>query len=135
MLPRVFRRAARGTHGESWERPSIQSADAWLASCWQEMRYNVAEVPVLLSTAQELVLWREVIAAEGDDLLNAEATADLARRAALTIAEWGIPLDAPEWGENEDALRFRASSGLSGIVRAARFCHARRSVDVGAAVG
>jgi ATP-dependent helicase/nuclease subunit B len=101
--------AGRGeAQGKSWERPSIQSIDAWLSTCWQEVRYNLADVPVLLSTAQELVLWREVIAAEGDELLNAEATADLARRAALTVLEWGIPLDAPEWGENEDGLRFRA---------------------------
>ncbi len=91
----------------SWERPNIQSIDAWLASCWQEVRYNVADVPVLLSAAQELLLWRQVIAAEGDELLNAEATADLARRAALTVAEWGIPTDAAEWSENTDASRFR----------------------------
>ena len=61
-----------GTQGESWERPGIQSIDAWLTSWWQEMRYNAGDVPMLLSTAQELILWREVIAAEGDELLHAE---------------------------------------------------------------
>lgn len=91
----------------SWARPVIQSIDVWLTSCWQEVRYSAEEVPLLLSPAQELVLWREVIEAEGDDLLDAGTTAQLARRAAFTLAEWHIPLNAPEWADNADALRFR----------------------------
>ncbi len=91
----------------SWERRAIQSMDAWLISCWQEVRYSIADIPVLLSPAQELVLWREVIEADGGDLLDADATAQLARSAAITIAKWHVPPDAPEWSDNVDALRFR----------------------------
>ena len=105
----------------SWERPAIQSVDVWLASCWQEVRYGDADVPVLLSPSQELVIWREVIEADNEDLLDAEATAQLARRAAATVAEWHIPLDASEWSDNIDALRFR-----DWYMRFKRLCSSRR---------
>ena len=90
----------------AWERPVIQSMDVWLTSCWQEICY-ITDLPVLLSPWQEVLLWREVIEADDGDVLDAGATAQLARRAAAAASEWQIPLDAPEWSDNVDALRFR----------------------------
>ena len=38
---------------ETWERPAIYGLETWLVSCWQEARYSSADVPSLLSPAQE----------------------------------------------------------------------------------
>lgn len=91
----------------SWERPAIQSIEAWLSSCWQDVRYGIPDTPILLSRWQELLLWREVIEADEENVFDAGSTAQLAWRAAGMVAEWHIPLDAPEWNDNADALRFR----------------------------
>jgi len=91
----------------SWEAVPIQSIDVWLASCWQEVRYTSGDAPVLLSRLQEILLWRQLIEADAPQLFDSEATAQLARRAALIVDEWGIRLDAAEWNDNSDALHFR----------------------------
>lgn len=97
-------RIARGSF--TWERCAIHSIDVWLSSCWQEVRYNAPDIPVLLSPSQEILLWRQVIEADGRELFDFQAAAQLARRAALLTAEWHVPLEAAEWSENGDALRF-----------------------------
>jgi hypothetical protein len=92
---------------ESWERPAIFSIDAWLSSCWQEVRFNRPDVPVLLSRFQEHVLWRNIIERQHRDLFDINATARLASRAARVLAEWHIPIDSDLWNDHTDAQQFR----------------------------
>jgi probable DNA repair protein len=93
---------------QAWERPAIDSLDAWMTSCWQEARFSVAGVPALLSTLQERELWRQMISAERPDLFDPFSMADLARRSARVLAEHQIPWDDQDWTEREDARQFQA---------------------------
>ncbi len=94
-------------HAETWLRPSIYSLDVWLTVCWQQKRYNSAAAPTLLSSSQELTLWREIIEHQNPALFDVSATANLARRAARILAEWKIPLDSALWNDHEDAQQFQ----------------------------
>ncbi len=95
---------AAGLH--SWERPNIYSIDAWMASCWQESRFVLSDAPSLLSPTQERELWRQIIEADRADLFDIRTMASMAQRAARTIAEYQIPIDAGAWNEHQDAKEF-----------------------------
>jgi ATP-dependent helicase/nuclease subunit B len=91
----------------SWNRPAIYSIEAWLAACWEEARYAVMDVPILLSPAQEHVLWRQVIEQDNVHLFDLDAAAFLAHGASQLIAKWHIPEEAAAWNDTEDARRFQ----------------------------
>jgi probable DNA repair protein len=92
---------------ETWERPAICGLDAWLVSCWQEVRYSSADVPSLLSRAQERALWHEIVEQEHPELFDVSATVRLARSAASLLAEWHIPTEGDLWNEHADAQQFQ----------------------------
>ncbi len=91
---------------ESWERPAVFDINTWLANYWHEALYTGSEIPILLSPAQEHLLWRSVIEQEQPELFDLNATARLARRAAKLIAEWHIPTENDLWSDHEDAQQF-----------------------------
>jgi ATP-dependent helicase/nuclease subunit B len=92
---------------ESWERPAIFSINAWLAACWQEVRYNATDIPTLLSPAQERVLWQHIIQQEHPDLFDVDAIAAMARRSAQLIAQWHIPSEGEFWNDSQDTQQFQ----------------------------
>jgi ATP-dependent helicase/nuclease subunit B len=91
---------------QSWQRPQIQSQDAWLTTCWQQARFASPNLPSLLSPSQERELWRQVIEADRPDLFDIGAMASMAQRAARILAEYQIPTEGSEWREHQDAARF-----------------------------
>ncbi len=91
---------------QSWERPFIMTVGGWLTSCWQEARYRREDLPTLLSTSQEHLLWKQVIRNDGVDLFDLDATARSAARAARILAEWEIPADGMHWNDGSDAPQF-----------------------------
>lgn len=91
---------------DSWERSGIYQVDAWVATCWQQVRYKTADASTLLSPAQEQILWQNIIEQEHAHLFDAAATARLAMRAAKLVAEWHIPVENDAWSEHEDAQQF-----------------------------
>jgi probable DNA repair protein len=91
---------------ESWQRPPIYNVETWLERCWQEVRYDQTGTPVLLSPAQELLLWRKLIEREHADLFDVNAAARGAREAARIVAQWHIPLGASGWLEHQDGSQF-----------------------------
>jgi ATP-dependent helicase/nuclease subunit B len=93
---------------ETWQRTSIYSMDAWLAACWHQARYAAADIPSLLSPAQELTLWQEIIEREHPYLFDPGAAARLARRAVRLIVEWHIAEDTDLWNEHQEGQQFRA---------------------------
>ncbi|MBV9295863.1 MAG: PD-(D/E)XK nuclease family protein [Acidobacteriaceae bacterium] len=101
-----FSLAQRSKGLETWERPHIYGIDAWLKECWQEARYNGSDIQILLSPAQERVVWQNIIEQEEPDLFDVNATASLARNAAKLIAEWHIPLTSNLWSDHQDGQRF-----------------------------
>jgi ATP-dependent helicase/nuclease subunit B len=92
---------------DAWRRPATYSINAYLAACWQEARYNAANIPTLLSPAQERLLWQSVIEQQHPDLFDVNAIAGMARRAARLIAEWHIPTEGDAWNDHPDAQQFQ----------------------------
>ena len=103
---RQFVDAKRSAQNGSWNRPAILSAQAWLTSLWKDRRYRDGTTPALLSTAQELLLWQQVIEQHGERLLDLAATARAARTAALTLAQYEVPLKDGRWQTHHDAEQF-----------------------------
>jgi probable DNA repair protein len=92
---------------ETWERPAIFGLEAWLVSCWREARYASAEIPSLLSPAQERAVWNGIIEQEHPQLFDVSATVALAHAAAKLLAEWHIPSEGELWNDHADALQFQ----------------------------
>ena len=91
----------------AWQRPAVLSVNSWLTQCWAAARYRSPDIPALLSTAQEHLLWKRLLAEDGLDVFDPNATARMASRAASLLAQWDISLAAEAWAESEDARRFR----------------------------
>lgn len=92
---------------ETWHRSAVYNVDAWLATCWQEVRYKPADVGTLLSSSQEHFLWQNIIEQQHPHLFDAGATARLAMGAANLLAEWRIGGEAESWSDHEDAQQFQ----------------------------
>lgn len=92
---------------ETWEPPAIYGLETWLVSCWHEARYTSADVPALLSPAQERTMWHAVIEQEHAHLFDVSATVRLAREAAELMAQWHIPSEGASWDEHADARQFQ----------------------------
>jgi ATP-dependent helicase/nuclease subunit B len=95
----------RGFH--SWQRRSVYSVDAWLAALWNEARYQLTDVPTLLSAAQEYTLWQQIIEQSNANLFDIGSTARLAMGAAKLTAEWNIR-EHRSWSDYHDTEHFRA---------------------------
>ena len=99
---------SRLNHGlDAWPRPATYSMNAYLSACWQEARYNAADIPTLLSPSQERLLWQSIIEQQHPDLFDVNAIAGMARRSAQLIAEWHIPTEGDSWTEHQDAQQFQ----------------------------
>jgi ATP-dependent helicase/nuclease subunit B len=92
---------------ETWQRPSILSAGAWLATCWREARFREANVPTLLAPSQEHALWLRIVEREHPEAFDTSRMAWLASRAARLLAEWHIPAEGESWSEHPDARQFQ----------------------------
>jgi probable DNA repair protein len=94
---------------EAWETPNIRPWSEWLAGLWQELCETGAADEVLLTSAQELALWEQIV--EGwerrDTLLSPSAAARMARDAWRLAQDWRLPLDEDE-SANDDARAFLA---------------------------
>jgi ATP-dependent helicase/nuclease subunit B len=112
---RQFRTAQLNHTQRSWVRPAILNAHTWLKNLWKERRYSDPSTPTLLSPAQELLLWQQVIERDGVQLLDVAATARAASRAWLTLAQHEVPLKDGRWQTHHDAERF--SSWLTEVLR------------------
>jgi ATP-dependent helicase/nuclease subunit B len=100
---------ARGQR--SWSQPSVSSLNAWLQHTWREARACRGEdLPILLSSGQEQLLWEQAISRSGAGVLDVSATARSAMGAARFVAEWRLPLRDSSWDSVEDTAQFRAWS-------------------------
>lgn len=90
---------------KSWLQPSVLSLSAWFQQSWALARRREGNgTPVLLTAAQERLLWQSIIRQSGATVLDTAATARAAASAVRTAAEWQIPFDDAAWSEHEDAL-------------------------------
>lgn len=87
-----------------WEAPRIASFSRWLVETWTASWPDAQ----LLSSTQELVLWREAVERDeaGAQLLTPSAAAREARRADQLVRRYRIDLDrAPAWQDEHQAFR------------------------------
>jgi probable DNA repair protein len=76
-----------------WESPDILPWRAWIGRMWEEAVYGGLDRRVLLSVAQEQLLWEQVIrqSRDGADLLNPNGTAKAAAQAWELLHAWRLP--------------------------------------------
>lgn len=91
-----------------WEAPDILPFSAFVERLYEDALYSdlPAELPMLLTPAQETWLWAEIVRASGREILSPERTAEQCRAAWQLVQAWRLP---PQGG-NEDAVAFAAWS-------------------------
>jgi probable DNA repair protein len=94
---------------ESWEAPDILTWSAWLEDLWRELCETGAADEVLLTPAQELALWEQIVEdwERRESLLSSSAAARVARDAWRLAQDWRLPLDEDE-SASDDARAFLA---------------------------
>ena len=97
----------------SWEAPDIVPYDTWLERCYEEAVYSPggAELPALLTPAQEQVLWEDAVRASRWSVLSPAATAALAAEAWTLAHDWRLENALDVWPGNEDSEAFAAWRG------------------------
>jgi ATP-dependent helicase/nuclease subunit B len=68
-----------------WEPPVILAWEVWLDSLWSQLLYAGEATELLLNSAQQLTLWREIIAADSTSLRPVDALARTAADAWLLL--------------------------------------------------
>ena len=111
-LEAEFDRAQLARGLRSWEAPDIVPFPAFVERQYEEAIFAAggADLPALLSPAQEQWLWEEAVAAGGwsTKVLSRAATAALAADAWSLAHEWRIESALDVWPGNEDSEAFAA---------------------------
>src|SRR5918992_6348645 len=86
-----------------WEAPDILPFGAFIERLWEDALYcdSGADLPLLLTAAQEQSIWQEIL--KDASLLSASETAAQCRDAWRLVHAWRIPLAGG--GEDAQALR------------------------------
>lgn len=94
-----------------WQTPAILPLQAWLQTLWQQcVMQRLPDVPPrLLSPAQEVLLWEQILAASDEHtlLLQAAPTAELAAQAWGLLKLWRVPLTHPLMDQTGDSRAFQ----------------------------
>jgi probable DNA repair protein len=93
-LRRAFDDRQRATGAAAWESAAALSWADWTRSLWSALVADGAELRLLLNSAQEHILWREIIASATTDrsLSSPDSLAELARSAFhLAAAHQALP--------------------------------------------
>lgn len=110
-LTREFDATQAAQGRSSWESADILSYSAFVARCYEDALYSERghELRVLLTPAQELALWEDIIrhSDAGDALLAIPETAALAADAWSTAHAWGLLGSLRSGQLNQDAAAFR----------------------------
>ncbi len=96
---------------QAWTAATAMALDGWLNECWLELAdkaYAPALAGALATPFQEMVLWEEVIA--GDGQFHAGGFADLARQGWQRVRQWQLTPDSLE-GSLHDGARTLARWG------------------------
>jgi ATP-dependent helicase/nuclease subunit B len=97
------RQRVRGV--EAWESPAILSWGQWTSSLWSELVVAGAEERLLLNQAQELRLWREIVA-EDAAVGAGDSLAELARSGWALAAAYGATSKLRSFAATHDSRVF-----------------------------
>ena len=110
-LAREFDTAQAAQGRSTWESADILPFKAFVERCYEDALYSELgrELPILLTPAQELALWEDIIRRSdaGDALLAIPETAALAADAWKTAHAWRLLASLRSGELNEDATAFR----------------------------
>jgi len=94
---------------EVWESPQLLPLTTWMHALWHEYCFVAPDAPRLIDQHQTTLIWQQVVrsSAQGEGLLNVNATARTAAQAWGLMQQWCLtPDDLPE-GFNTDVDAFR----------------------------
>ncbi len=131
-LSHQYAREARERGLVVWETPTILTYGAWQNRCWQEIVEAGADHRLLLSMAQESVLWERIVADSdrSTQLLSASATARLAREAWMLLHTWELPRSELRKAAHEDVQAFTVwASSFEAICQEKSWLDAARLPD------
>src|SRR5688500_8009615 len=115
-LKRKFNQARAADGISAWEAADILPISAFIERLYQEVLYSgqVPGLPMLLTPAQEDVLWEDIIrqSEAGAALLSVPETAKLAREAWMLAHEWQFVTRLGNFPLNEDGRAFLEWAGL-----------------------
>jgi ATP-dependent helicase/nuclease subunit B len=94
---------------KTWETPDILPWDGWLQRTWQEISARRAMAGMLLSSAQQQLVWQQCIQESryGKMLLQPVNTARQAMQAWSLCQNWQLPVFPGDIYLNEDAYAFK----------------------------
>ncbi len=110
VIARWYDRRQREQGRALWEQADVLPWSAWLNRRWHEHVYAAGrDEPVLLSQAQEGVLWERIIEAspESPGLLDVPGAAAEARNAYALLHSWLLPQADPSFALFEDSAAFQ----------------------------
>lgn len=119
----------------SWETADILPASAFVERLYEDALYSelAAKLPVLLTSAQELALWEDVVRGSqaGAGLLSVPSAAALARDAWQLAHAWRLAPRLKGYPANDDARAFADWAWrYEGISGRERHCEQARLADV-----
>ena len=92
-----------------WPTPRILPWSAWLSETWTNWLFSgKAETAArLLRPVEERAIWEGIIRSKTqNELLEVPKTAESALASWNLLCAWNLPLDAPDWGDQEDSETF-----------------------------
>lgn len=95
----------------TWITPNILPLNNWLIRCWQNLQASgMIEPMILLSSAQEQLLWEQAIAqsSHGYTLLRLGNTAKVARDAWQLVKQWQANFHSPLFSDSEDTQTWQS---------------------------
>ncbi|MEO5330663.1 MAG: PD-(D/E)XK nuclease family protein [Magnetococcus sp. YQC-5] len=115
FLVREFDAAQLASGRMAWKAPDILPWSAWMERSWDALHdqwqtgAGHKEVPLLLTSAQELLLWERMVgdSPEGAGLLRLPDAARKARDAWNLLRAWEVDLDVEEAAQSEDSAAWR----------------------------
>ena len=92
-----------------WPTPQIMPWSAWLQTLWEAVIINTEQaLPMVLNTAQEQLLWKQVISESLKDnpLQQINSTLRRAQQAWQLLQSWQLPLSSGVFSVNSDTAAF-----------------------------
>ena len=108
-LQQEYDREQQAAGLSSWPTPDILPLSAWLSEMWREWLFcRQAETAAqLLRPAEERAIWEDIIRSRAENqLLEVPKTAESALASWNLLCAWNLPLDAPDWRDQEDSETF-----------------------------
>ena len=94
----------------AWETPDILPWQAWLRRCWNSLRERNGAGGLLLTGAQENVLWQHIIEQSdyGNSLLQVTSVAAQVAAAWQRLKQYRVPIFPQDTLMNEDVIAFKS---------------------------